>query len=326
MTKKKPVRREEGAMRIKDTLIERGQQEVVRLEVGQLPSNNKISIRAHVFRSRVAGPTLLLLGGVHGDEINGVEIVRQALAAGFLGRLQRGSVIAIPVLNVYGLINFSRDAPDGKDVNRSFPGSSSGSVASRVASVLTKHILPLVDYGLDFHTGSSNNYNYPQIRYTPGDTKATELAQAFAAPVTLAYGNTAKTLRKHAHSMGKPILVFEGGENLRYDGLSIQKALEGIQRVLHAEQMLTTAPPPPPAKKHFVKSTWTRARKAGLFQWMKNSGKYVKKGEPIGFINDPHGIRPTYYILSKRDGYIIAHNNNPVVNQGDALFHIAYTG
>ena len=300
-----------------------GENTLVKLSVGQLPSGNPIHILAHVFRSTEPGPTMLVLGGVHGDEINGVEIVREAVERQLFTSLKCGNVIAIPILNVYGFINFSREVPDGKDVNRSFPGSAKGSLASRVAYSLHKEILPHVSFGVDLHTGGQSNYNYPQIRYTRGHVQAAELAKVFAAPITLSYAAIRKSLRRVAllkHDL--PMLVFEGGENLRYDGLSIQKGLEGIQRLLIHHEMVE-GELARSSSLHFEKTSWLRAPRGGLFQWMKPSGNWVKKGEPLGFINDPYGAKKMRYLRAPRDAYIIGHNNTPVVSQGDALFHLA---
>jgi len=144
---------------INGTEVKAGEEKIIKLNVARLPSGTVISLRVHVFRSKKPGPTMLVMGGVHGDEINGVEIVRESIARKFYDQLETGTVIAIPLLNIYGFINFSRDASEGKDVNRSFPGSMMGSLASRVAATLTKKILPLVDFGVDFHTGGSARYN-----------------------------------------------------------------------------------------------------------------------------------------------------------------------
>ena len=308
---------------LKDEVLP-GQSLVTKIPVGQLPSGNPITISTHVYRAELPGPTVLILGGVHGDEINGMEIVRQAVQGDMLKSLKRGSVIAIPVLNVYGLINFSREVPDGKDVNRSFPGSRSGSLASRVAFGLHKHILPLVDIGLDFHTGGRNNYNYPQIRYSVGDEQAAELADAFGAPVRIATKPIARSLRKIARDRHEiPMLVYEGGENQRYDGVSIQHGLMGIRRILEYHEMLEGEFSLQQGL-HFTHRTWMRAPRGGLFQWMKSSGSWVKKGEPIGFISDPRATKESRFIHAKTDAFMIGHNNTPVVSQGDALFHLAY--
>jgi len=174
-------------MKHKPLIIDRasigpGEKEQVDLFVSRLPSGNRINIQSYVFRASQPGPTVLLMGGVHGDEINGVQIIRRILEDKMLETLKAGSVIAIPLLNVFGFINYSRDVPDGKDVNRSFPGSAIGSLASRTASVLTKKVLPNVDIAIDLHTGGAERYNYPQIRYSKKDKRALELASSFGAP------------------------------------------------------------------------------------------------------------------------------------------------
>lgn len=296
----------------------------LRLPVGALPSGTEISITANIFRADEPGPTVLFLGGVHGDEINGIEIVRRCVADGTFKRLQRGTVIAIPLLNVYGFINFSRDVPDGKDLNRAFPGRTSGSLASRVAATLTQAVLPHLDFGIDFHTGGRGTYNYPQLRYTPDDEEAREVGLAFAPPLLIASKAPARSLRRVAAAADVPILTFEGGENLRYDGLSIQLGVEGIRRLLVHHKMLDVSEAPRPAGsvRSVGKSSWQRAGRAGLFRWFKSSGSFVRKGEPIGVICDPRGVLPDKRVKAKQGGFIIGHANGAVVSQGDALFHI----
>lgn len=300
-----------------------GANEVIKIPVGRIPSGNQILIRAHVYRSVIDGPTALILAGVHGDEVNGVEIVRQAVASDIFRNIRRGTIIAIPILNVYGFINFSREVPDGKDVNRSFPGSLRGSLASRVARIISKKIIPVVDFGVDFHTGGRSIYNFPQIRYTAGDEVARELAMAFKAPQLLAKKTISKSLRKYAQDKGKRILVFEGGENLRLDDYSIANGLHGLRRLLIHQEMLPGPLPPDHPSWHYLKSSWLRAPRAGIFQWTKGSGQMVAKGEPIGSITDPYGLEHTP-LRADETGHIIGHSNMPVVTQGDALFHIAY--
>lgn len=303
--------------------IELGQNENIQLHVARLPSGTVINLRIHVFRSKKPGPTLLIMGGVHGDEINGVETVRRMVDDKMFHNLKKGSVIAIPLLNVYGFINFSRDASDGKDVNRSFPGSTKGSLASRVAAALTRNVLPLVDIGIDFHTGGSARYNFPQIRFSNKHPKSLELAKAFASPYIVAKPAIDKSLRKVMVSQKKPHLVFEGGESLRYDGFSISNGIAGTQRVMKHLGMIKRAPTKKRKVILFEKSSWVRADRSGLFRWTQQSGAKVSKGEPLGVINDPYGDSKNI-VLAHQDGFIIGHNNAPVVSAGDALFHIGY--
>lgn len=311
-------------MQIQEEELYPGQQATIALPVGALPSGTKINIKAHVYRALKPGPTVLFLAGIHGDEINGIEIVRRCITDQLFDRLETGTVIAIPLLNVYGFINFSRDVPDGKDVNRAFPGTASGSLAARVAHVLSKDILPHVTFGVDFHTGGRGTYNYPQLRYSPGDETSREIAEAFGAPIIVSSKAPAKSLRRSAQKIDIPILTYEGGENQRYDGLSLQAGTEGIRRLLAQQKMIDPAGVPP--YDHHIwriaRSAWTRASRAGLFRWYKPSGQRVRKGEPIGVICDPHGTLKDKRVLSPRDGLIIGHANAAVVSQGDALFHI----
>ncbi len=305
---------------INNTQIVPGQKADVRLNVARLPSGTDIHLHVHVFRSQRPGPVALVMGGMHGDEVNGVEIVRRTLTNRLFEHLKAGTVIVIPLLNIYGFINFSRDVPDGKDVNRSFPGSSNGSLASRVAYVFSKEILPFIDFGIDFHTGGGSRYNYPQIRYTAKDEAAAELAATFAPPYLIPNKPIEKSLRYYAYKKGIPILIYEGGESLRFDGFSIREGLDGLKRVLFAKGMLEEAPPP---RNSLIlrKSTWIRAPRSGLFIWSTHSGQKVMAGDKLGEVHDPNGDEMVP-VLSDRDGYIYGHNNAPVVNQGDALFHI----
>lgn len=298
-----------------------GENKSLKINVGNLASGTKIHIPVHVYRSKNPGPTLLVLGGVHGDEINGVEIVRRCIASQIFTKLKKGNVIAIPLLNVYGFINFSREIPQGKDVNRSFPGTRTGSLASRVAYVLSKKILPLVDYGVDFHTGGDNRYNFPQIRFSKGHTEAAELAKAFGAPVTLSRGVIAKSLRKISKDMNIAMLVYEGGEASRFDGFSIDNGVAGLKRLMHHLGMRSSKLKALPSRT-FEKTRWIRADHAGIFIWDKSSGNVVEQGDLLGRIHDPSGTL-THEIISKKSGFLIGHNNTPVVRQGDPLFHIA---
>lgn len=309
-------------VKIHNTEVGPGERTIIRLPVGRLPLGNPMHVKAHIFRSSRKGPCVLFLAGMHGDETNGVEILRQTLASDLFSQLFSGSVIAIPVANVYGFIHNARDVPDGKDINRSFPGARHGSLASRIARVLTKKVLPLVDFGVDFHTGGNRHYNYPQVRFTAGDPKARQLALHFSAPFTIQKRAIAKSLRKEAYSLGKSIIVYEGGENLRYDNNAINNGLKGIKRLLHNQGMLKIDQ----LQKGSIElenTTWIRAPRAGMFQWLRAAGHRVQDGEIIGHIHDPHG-QETLPVAASYSGFIIGHTNAPLVNQGDALFHLGF--
>jgi predicted deacylase len=298
-----------------------GEKSRVNFNVGNLPTGAKVSIQLEVFRSVHPGPHVLLIGGVHGDEINGVEIVRRTLASNLFDRLVAGSVIVVPLLNVYGFINFSREVPDGKDVNRSFPGSKSGSLASRVARIITKNIIPQIDLLMDCHSGGQGKYNYPQVRVSKDDEDSLKLAKAFNAPFIIQKGVLRGSLRKVAKVNQKPCIVYEGGEALRLDSYPIAMGVSGIEKTLHFLKMIEGDFAEVKSPVDIQHTSWVRASKAGLFVWSECSGAKVRKGDVLGRIYDPYG---TSHVLvnASMDGYILGHTNAPLVNQGDALFHL----
>ena len=315
----------EKPIEIEKNLIYPSSQAEIKVAVAKMPSDTRLYMHAFVYRSGVPGPTVLIVGGVHGDEINGIEIAAQLNYEKHFQHLKQGNVIVIPLVNVFGFNNFSRDLPDGKDVNRSFPGSAAGSLASRVASTITKKILPYCDYAIDLHTGGASRFNYPQVRYSSKAEGLLELAEIFNAPMMLDQPMIANSFRKVATEHQVKTLVYEGGESVRLDGHAISCGKQGIINVLSHLNIIE-----PPKHKYYsnehiikIKDTyWQRAAKAGIFIWSKCAPEFVNKGEQIGIIKDPYGYQ-IVPVLSKYTGYIIAHNNASIVNQGDALFNIA---
>lgn len=256
---------------------------------------------------------------MHGDEINGVEIARRIIQQK-LYQVDAGRIICIPILNVFGFINFSREVPDGKDVNRSFPGNKNGSLASQFAHFMVSEILPHIDYGIDFHTGGKQTNNYPQIRTTMDDPENAELAYAFHAPFTINSPYREKSLRKEAAKSNKRILVYEAGESLKLRKNAIDVGLNGMQRLMQHLGMIMEAPHARKDNIIIKKSSWSRAKIAGIHHAQAYNGSFVEKREVMGVISDPYGDYEKK-IIAQEDCHILAINNNPVVNRGDALFH-----
>ncbi|HEX8327267.1 MAG TPA: succinylglutamate desuccinylase/aspartoacylase family protein [Hymenobacter sp.] len=309
-------------MHLNGLTIQPGERVLTRLVISKLPSGTVIDVPVHVLRSTEPGPTLLLMAGMHGDEVNGIETIRRLVRRDLLQPL-RGSIIAIPILNIYGFLNFSREVPDGKDVNRSFPGFPRGSLAGRVAHRFMREIMPLIDYGIDYHTGGAARANFPQVRCLLGvDPEIDALAVAFAAPFTLHAALRPGSLREAAQRLGKRIIVYETGESLRLDEPGIEEAVAGTLRVMHHLGMGPAAPTP--ARPGIVcrRHTWLRARFAGLFRAHLENGQFVEKGQIYGSVADPYG-QQAVRLESPLSGYVIGLNHMPVVNQGDALLHIA---
>lgn len=307
-------------MIIAGTEIASGETKKINVNIARLPSGTSIDIPIIVYKSRKEGPVLLLIAGMHGDEINGVEIMRRIIKEK-LYKAEAGAVVCIPIINIYGFINFSRDVPDGKDINRSFPGSRIGSLASQVAFFLINDIIPYIDYGIDFHTGGSRINNYPQIRVKTDDDENLALAQAFNTHFILNSPFRDRSLRKEAFRMGKRILVYEGGESLRLRKGAIDEGIEGMKRVMKHLGMRKEAPVSATSSKVIQTSGWVRAKAAGLHYAQFRNGSRVEKRAVLGIISDPYGTYEVK-IQAPHDGYILGINNNPVVNRGDALFHL----
>jgi hypothetical protein len=300
--------------------IKPGETKAVSIGISRLPTRTKIEMPIMVHHAKKDGPVLLLSGGMHGDEINGVETVRRIIT-NKLFKVDCGTVICIPIVNIYGFLNFSREVPDGKDVNRSFPGSKTGSLASLIAFHLVEEILTVIDYGIDFHTGGARINNYPQIRTLTANPKNLELAEVFSTKFIINSPLRDKSFRKQAEKGGKSILVFEGGESLRLRKNAIDEAINGALRVMKHLGMISEAPPPQYDSVLINSSTWIRASAAGVYHSLVRSGEPIELKQIIGYITGPFGEfeKP---IRSNKDGYVLAVNNQPVINKGDALFHV----
>jgi predicted deacylase len=305
------------------TTIPPGRRVTVELPLPGLYTRTAVTMPVRVVQGRRLGPCLVVSAAVHGDEINGVEIIHRLLRLKSLNRL-RGTLLAVPVVNVYGFLNHSRYLPDRRDLNRTFPGSDGGSLAARLAHLFLDRILKHADFCLDLHTASIHRTNLPQIRGCLNDPAVEKLAKAFGVPVILNSDLRDGSLRAAAEERGVPMLVYEGGEALRFDELAIRAGLSGVVAVLRELQML------PALRRHTQKpkvlvarsSTWVRAPESGIFRCRRPLGASVLEGELLGTIGDPFGDRETP-VNSPAAGITICHTQLPLVSQGDALVHVA---
>ncbi|QFR50399.1 succinylglutamate desuccinylase/aspartoacylase family protein [Sulfurimonas lithotrophica] len=276
-----------------------------------------------VIRGKRNGPTVFISAAIHGDELNGIEIIRRLRKLNILKKL-RGTLILVPVVNVYGMMNLSRYLPDRRDLNRSFPGSSKGSLASRVAKIFFDEIVLKCDLGIDLHTASIHKSNLPQIRTNIDDENTFRLAKAFEAPVVLHSELRDGSLRSVAQEKGVPILLYEAGEALRFDEQSIRIGVKGIVNVLRANEMLPKTPNKKVAKTPIITKTskWIRSIESGMLRTIKALGETVYENEVIAYIDEPLGDE-SFEILSPYDGIIIGKSEIPLIQEGDAVFHIA---
>lgn len=308
-------------MRIDGIKIEKGQNKTIKLGIAKLTSGIDIEVPVIVSRGKIDGPVLLLMAGLHGDEINSIDVIRKIIDQK-INQVDYGTVICIPILNVFGFINFSREVPDGKDVNRSFPGHSKGSLASQIAYHLTKHVLPHCDYIIDYHTGGKSRFNTPQVRATLDNANCEKLALAFNAPFTLHSNLIKKSLRETAIKQSKVIIVFEGGESLRFDENATEIAITGTKNVLSYLNMKSCLQGDSKTQV-FQHKKWIRAPISGFFHPFVKAGEKINFKQVLGSISGPFADY-TDDIVAKKNGFVITLNNNPMVNRGDAIIQIVY--
>lgn len=303
--------------------ISPGTRRIVDIPISVLSNHTPMSLPVQIIHGRKDGPTVFVSAAVHGDEIIGVEVIRRLVRSSALKRIS-GTLLLVPIVNAFGFISHSRYLPDRRDLNRSFPGSPTGSLASQLAYRFLNDVVSLCDIGIDLHSAAVHRVNLPQIRINADDPKALELARVFEPPVIIKSPLREGSLRAAAAKIGVPMLLYEAGEALRLDEFSARVGVKGILKVLKQLGMISArsikignvAPP------LVEKSAWLRASEGGIFRTSRNVGDVVRKGDTMGYIADPFGEKETE-LKSDVSGLIVGRTNHPSVNQGDALYHVA---
>ncbi len=292
------------------------------MDVARLHTRTPILVPVIVERAKEDGPTVLLMAGLHGDEINGVEIIRRFLRKK-LHKPTRGTIICLPVFNIFGFLNIKRELPDGRDLNRSFPGSAKGSLASQFAYHFMKEIAPHCDYIIDFHTGAAQRNNFPQIRCVMSDPESMELARVFNPPFILNSSLISKTIRESMIKMKKNILLFEGGMANSIEEMVVEEGLNGTKRIISHLGMRNYKIDISKDRESIVlnESRWLRAPNSGMFQALVKNGSQVEKGTVLAIVTDPYGNFEKK-IKSPTSGYVICANESPVVFKGDAIINL----
>ncbi len=299
-----------------------GRREIIDLPITDLSTRTPMTMPVQVINGRRDGPRLFICAALHGDEINGVEIIRRVLRLSALKRL-KGTLVAVPIVNVFGFISLSRYLPDRRDLNRSFPGSARGSLAGRLAHLFLDQVAGQCSHGIDLHTGAIHRDNYPQVRADLNDTETESMALAFGVPVVINADLREGSLREAARQGGVPVIVYEAGEALRFNEASIRAGVMGVVRVMRALGML------PPSKRRHRRadplvarsSVWVRAPESGVLRPAVALGSHVREGDVLGVIADPFGENEAT-VVSRVGGVVIGRSNLPLVHEGDALFHV----
>lgn len=301
--------------------ILKGTSTVVDLEVAKLHTRTTVKVPLIVERAKKSGPVVLLLAGLHGDEVNGVGIIREIIAQK-LNKPKRGIIICIPVFNIFGYLIQTREFPDGRDLNRVFPGSPSGSLASQFAYQFIQNIAPLVDYVIDFHTGGGEKDNMAQIRCNDAEKETMDLAHIFNPPFIIHSSYIPKSLRETLNKMNKSILLFEGGKSKNFDPVIISHGVRGVKNILIHLEMIEGIPDVINEPIFVKKTKWLRASYSGMFKILIKNGDFVTKKQVLGHILDPFGNFKKK-VFAPFDGYVFCINKTPIVNKGDALFHMS---
>ncbi|MGC3936699.1 succinylglutamate desuccinylase/aspartoacylase family protein [Roseobacter sp. EG26] len=303
--------------------IAAGAVETVHLPVSTLPDHTPVNLSVQVHHGKRAGPALFVSAAVHGDEVIGVEIVRRLLRTPQLKSL-RGTLLVVPVVNSFGFLNRSRYLPDRRDLNRCFPGHPSGSLGSRLAHIFLNEIVLRCDVGIDLHSAAVHRTNLPQIRVSPRDKTTRDMATAFGAPVILTSPLRDGSLRGEAAERGTPVLLYEAGEGLRFDEMAVRAGVAGILRVMRSLDMLPAKGIAKAKAAPYIceRSTWLRAPAGGLLRTFRAEGETVEPGDLLATVSDPFGGFETD-LLAPSPGILIGRAILPVVNEGDAVFHIA---
>lgn len=294
----------------------------VELPITRLVTGGDVSLPVRVVHGREPGPVVWVSGAIHGDEVIGVEVIRELIAA-LKPKEFRGTLVAVPVVNVLGFMAGDRYLPDRRDLNRMFPGSPRGSLASRIAHLFMTEVVAKCDVGIDVHTAADKRANLPQIRADLDDPRTRELAEAFGAPVMVHARVRDGSLRQAAVEVGAKVLLYEAGEALRFDDESIATGVEGVRRVLAFLGMIDTDPADAlPLTLESRSTGWVRARGTGILNLETHLGAVVEAGERIGGLSDTFGKR-VRLVRADRSGIVIGLTRAPIVNAGDALVHIA---
>ncbi len=312
-------------IKICDAVIHPGEGVSLALPLPEIFSSTPIYMPIKVRHGKQPGPCILVMAAIHGDEFNGTEIINRLNNLTMLKRLH-GTLITIPVFNVYGFITRSRYLIDGSELDRYFPGSEKGSHAARLAHLFTTEILTKANYCIDLRTGSINHSNLPHIYINKNDEEALKLAKTFAPPVISYADYDPGSLRKTATKHDIPYLLYEAGEAMRFNEGSIKVGVRGIVNVMRQLQMLPADSKVKTKKSRSCiteKTEWIRAATSGIAYSKIKLGQQISKGSLVATIKDPFGASPDDYVYAPCDGVIVGKNNLPMVHEGQELFQIA---
>lgn len=294
----------------------------VHITISESYSGMSLDIPVYVRRGAAPGPTVFVTAAVHGDEINGVESIRSLITEQRFA-LQAGALVLVPVVNLLGFERHSRYLPDRRDLNRCFPGSRGGSVASRQARAIMDAVVARSDYGIDLHTAAVRRTNFPNVRADMTDVKLAPFARAFGTELIVSSRGPQGSLRNVATKRACPTLVFEAGETWKVERTVVEYTLRGVRNCLVHLGMVAGKIEQPPYRFETDTTKWIRARHGGFLQFHVAPGDLVEKGEPIATNTSLLG-HELNVVNSPRSGIVLGMTTMPSVAPGDPICHLAF--
>ena len=320
-----PVRSESwGALELLGRAVEPGTARRMAFAEDETFAASYLNMPVFVARGKDRGPTLCLTAGVHGDELNGVEVARRSFAQ-VDPEVLRGTLIALPAINAHGVRTSTRYLADRRDLNRAFPGSDGGSVARLIAHKVFSGVLVNCDALIDLHTASNQRANLPQIRADISDQAIRDLAIHFGLGIVVAGAGPDGSLRREAAKAGIPAIIYEAGEPDRFQPEEIDRGVQGVRSVMAHLDMITSQELEVPDARIYERSRWVRVNlgASGFFFPSAELGDVVEIGDLLGEVIDPLTDEVTQ-VIAPLDGEIIGMAVPQPVLPGYALFHLAW--
>jgi hypothetical protein len=301
--------------------VPRGESRDIRLELSHSYTGDTISLPVHVLRGKRSGPTVFITAAMHGDEINGTGILHEILFEEPL-ELLAGTLILVPVANVFGFETQDRYMPDRRDLNRFFPGNPTGSLTTRAAHIIFSNVVLQSDFGIDLHTAATGRTNYPNVRGDLRDPGVRRLAKAFGCELIVEGKGPEGSLRREAVKAGRPTILLEAGEPSKMEPTVQETGVRGILNVLSELGMIDHVPTRPAYQTKVQRSTWVRAESAGILRFHVGPGEIVSAGQPLATNVSVFG-KAQNTLHAPVDGIVLGMTTLPAVKPGEPVCHLA---
>ena len=311
------------ALCICNEFIQPGEKANLALQMPDLYSCAPLYMPIKVIHGKNAGPCLLVFSTIDGNEMNGLEIVNRLIES-LDGNSINGTIIAVPVMNIYGLTHFPKTMPSGNDLSECFPGKPDGNFGERIAHIFTHELIKKADYCIELDTGALNHNILPQVYCNFDNQKTKQLAKAFQAPVITNVSIEGNNFRQTTESLNIPLLVYQAGEAMRFDENAITLGVNGTINIMRSIDLLPKEEPIAEFSPVFSQDEgWIVSHRFGILRTYVELGQTIKKGEKLGTISDPFSADKGEHVKAPKEGIIVGINTTPLIHEGLSIFKIA---